>query len=447
MKQTFRIILTLLLTVVLLCPLFSLEIAAEESVYTIGSGKTTVNYIDAERIPFGTTKLIVAEGVTTIAESAFAFRSSIKEIVFPASLQVIQADAFASCSSLERVSFQNGLAEIGDGAFSYCLALKSVTLPQSLQKIGARAFITCPLTEITIPENVTSIGAEAFGSVKAKTVNYNAVNCKVDTSTPVFSSTDVTAVHIGPRVQQIPEKCFTQCQKIPSVTIPGNVKTIGKHAFSSCLELDTVVIEEGVETIEDSAFSLTGVRELTLPASLKTVAANAFWMHDLENVNYPDPLYLIEHAPEELPMFFKINGQLWSSYLSQSAPDQTPPAETEPPANTEEPSLPQDPNVVFPEEPGHTPDGEMPNWGTWILTVIIVLAVVLLYGLAIQIICLIGSIKLANAYAAHHEKNVGVWLALAVLAAFFGLGMLYLTVVAILDYRETKKKRSTAPAC
>ena len=176
MKQPLRVILTLVLVIVLLCPLLPFEVAAEESVYTVGSGKTTVNYSDADRIPFGTTKLIIAEGVTTIADSAFAFRTGIKEVVLPSSLRVIQADAFTSCSSLERVSFQNGLVELGDGAFSYCLALKSVTLPQSLQKIGARSFVTCPLTEITIPENVTSIGAEAFGSVKAKTVNYLGVN-------------------------------------------------------------------------------------------------------------------------------------------------------------------------------------------------------------------------------------------------------------------------------
>lgn len=56
---------------------------------------------------------------------------------------------------------------------------------------------------------------------------------------------------------------------LENVVIPGSVKTIGKQAFSCCSQLKSVVIEEGVEKIETGAFEgLNNLQTVDLPKSL-----------------------------------------------------------------------------------------------------------------------------------------------------------------------------------
>ncbi|SFH98928.1 Leucine rich repeat-containing protein [Pseudobutyrivibrio sp. OR37] len=61
--------------------------------------------------------------------------------------------------------------------------------------------------------------------------------------------------------------------------IPASVVTIGKYAFAGCHIDSTVAIDEAskLKSIPDSCFKLAGLNSIEFPASLTSIAANAFY--------------------------------------------------------------------------------------------------------------------------------------------------------------------------
>lgn len=86
-------------------------------------------------------KVVIPDGVTTIAGSTFTNLDSMTELVIPGSV-----------------------TSIGDHAFMYCDGLTQLTIPRGVTAIYALAFENCDgLTEVTIPATVTTFGPLAFG--------------------------------------------------------------------------------------------------------------------------------------------------------------------------------------------------------------------------------------------------------------------------------------------
>lgn len=79
--------------------------------------------------------------VTTIANNAFYYCTSLKGIYIPLSVEFIGHDAFNSCSSLERVEFESMSANtvIEKSAFLKCASLKRVDVPR-YASVGLYAF-------------------------------------------------------------------------------------------------------------------------------------------------------------------------------------------------------------------------------------------------------------------------------------------------------------------
>ena len=81
----------------------------------------------------------ISNGVTSIGDSAFTYRTSLTGITIP-----------------------NSVTRIGDHTFSGCTGLTSITIPNSVTRIGRNAFRDTGLTSITIPNGVTKIDESAF---------------------------------------------------------------------------------------------------------------------------------------------------------------------------------------------------------------------------------------------------------------------------------------------
>lgn len=65
-------------------------------------------------------------------------------------------------------------------------------------------------------------------------------------------------------------QAFSGSQKLASVAFPASLKEIGGHAFEDCVALTEVDLSKtALQEISSDAFRETGLKKVTLPASLK----------------------------------------------------------------------------------------------------------------------------------------------------------------------------------
>lgn len=85
-------------------------------------------------------KIVINDGVETIAQGAFCGRDRMEKVILPNSLRTICKDAFRGCHDIDNVEIPEGVLSIGVESFSFCWNLKTMTLPSSLREIGYSAF-------------------------------------------------------------------------------------------------------------------------------------------------------------------------------------------------------------------------------------------------------------------------------------------------------------------
>ncbi|WP_418173194.1 leucine-rich repeat protein [Alistipes putredinis] len=265
--------------------------------------------------------LILPKTLTTIGKEMF-YRSKLKSVVIPASVETIEAAAFMGCSSLATVTFEKGsqLKTIGGGyssyypnyygAFADCTALTSIEIPASVETIEAAAFMRCSklatvtfekgsqlktiggdyssyyygvfsdctaLKSIEIPASVETIEAAAFkGCSSLATVTFEKGSQLKTIGGGYYSSS--YSYYYG---------AFLDCTALTSIEIPASVETIEATAFKGCSSLATVTFEKGsqLKTIGGGYYyhyyygvfsECTALKSIEIPASVETIEATAF---------------------------------------------------------------------------------------------------------------------------------------------------------------------------
>ena len=182
------------------------------------------------------------------------------------------------------VTYQNdtySVIEIGNYTFMDQTLLTSVEIPSSVTTIDYDAFKNCTgLTgTLTIGENIVSIGSGAFNNTNYSTLNYNAINCTGQSNfancAPNPDDTNekngwlgdcpnLTTLHIGENVVNLPGFLFAYCKFTGTPTIPNTVTSIGWKTFYHCQDFSgRLTIPESVTTIGTDAFAYcTGFTEL-----------------------------------------------------------------------------------------------------------------------------------------------------------------------------------------
>ena len=240
-------------------------------------GMLTLGAFAAEEKTSGDFTYVVENEAAVIT----AYSGEATDVTIPATLggypvKEIGQYVFYYCTQIKSLTLPEGIEKIGDYAFGGLGGLKKLKIPDSVKIIGESAFSDTAITELVIPESVETIGASAFaGCLKLKTATVSAKIKKIADYT--FSRcVKLEIVNIPESVTEIGEGAFENCFELGAVSLPTGLKTIGAGAFKSCESIKSVALPESVEKIGTLAFEWTGIENITVPASVKTLSFGAF---------------------------------------------------------------------------------------------------------------------------------------------------------------------------
>lgn len=169
--------------------------------------------------------------------------------------------------SIRSVVLDNKITHIGDYAFDGCTSIKSVrytgytgnagvALPESVTTIGVHAFSDTGVTgTLKLPEHLTEIDSLAF---------YHCRKLNGELKLP-------------DTVKEIGGFAFNRCGFTGKLKLPASLENIGYDAFESCSGLTgKLTFPSKMNEIDFSIFHETGITEVVIPSSIKTVRDFAF---------------------------------------------------------------------------------------------------------------------------------------------------------------------------
>lgn len=186
------------------------------------------------------------------------------------SLETVEYYAFAGCESLSHVNLPN-VTSLSTGAFAWCTSLQDIILSSGITKLPNQVFYRCSvLGSISFP-NVTSIGASAFAGCYISSINFP--NVLTIGSYAFHSCTGLNSINL-PNVSTIGSGAFYQCINLVSVNIP-NALTLESYAFMNCSKLTSISLPQ-VTSIQDQVFMSCAKLSFISSPNVTTIGSYAF---------------------------------------------------------------------------------------------------------------------------------------------------------------------------
>ncbi|RRR28325.1 hypothetical protein EHS14_05980 [Schaalia georgiae] len=243
-------------------------------------------------------EVTIGDAVTQIGASAFSENTSLGE------LRIRQADGST------KAGLPSALTAIGASAFSGT-RFASLDLPASVSTIGDSAFMKAPLTHLGLNKGLVSVGEQAFSGTLLTEVELP------DSVTTVGKGAfkampELTKAHLGPNVaaDQLVSG-FTLSPKLSSITVDSanasyesvdGVLYTKDHTHLVAYPMaknsgGSYTVVDGTARIDDEAFQQAPLRQISFPASLRSIGASAFANAQLTDVVLPDQFETLEaHA-------------------------------------------------------------------------------------------------------------------------------------------------------
>lgn len=197
---------------------------------------------------------------TGYSVSPFQNQTGLTSVRIGEGVRILGSYLFDGCSSLTEINTPNSLEEIGDGIFEGCTSLPIINNIRYADKC-AICVIDKEAETFVLSSDTRLISSDCFSNcnkMKSITIPSNLVFW----GNRVFSGcSSLSEINIPEKVNKISEGMFFECENLVGIIIPSNVESIGEYAFDGCKSLKELVIPENVSGIYDNAFN--GCKSLT----------------------------------------------------------------------------------------------------------------------------------------------------------------------------------------
>ena len=204
---------------------------------------------------------------------------------------IVSESNFVS-EQIEQVKEENSSVEVGEYGIpdASCFTVVDVDngvmtvieIPDSIAgspvvAIESGAFTNSEVTGVKIPDSVTLIKEKAF-----------------------YFCMTLVEVEFGNGVQEVGYEAFEGCFALTKVSLNQGLKSIGEMAFGNTPSLVDVSLPDSLEFMGEGAFVLSGIREITVPGSVKTIEQQVFsTCSNLERIVLEDGVESIKHQAFE----------------------------------------------------------------------------------------------------------------------------------------------------
>ena len=237
--------------------------------------------------------------VVAVDQGAFS-RLPLVEVELPPAVLTIGTGAFAGCQDLLRVSLPAKLQAIGDSAFAACPSLTSIVLPKEVEHIGRYAFAGCTnLQKIRVEKGNIHFavkGGAIYDASWHMLLAWPAAKGNVEVVSDVekigvgafAGCSALQSIVLSQKVNEIGEGAFRN-SGLRNISLPRGLKTVAPYTFANT-RLSSIVLPLGTQEIEQSAFEGSTIGSISLPNSLLRIGERAFKGTFLKSVGFPDNL-------------------------------------------------------------------------------------------------------------------------------------------------------------
>ena len=171
--------------------------------------------------------------------------------------------------------------------FAGCKNLSEIVIPEdaALESFygggySKGMFNGTALSSVTIPANLTEVPDKMFTNCNTLRSVTFAPDCKLKRIGDfAFSGTSLESIEIPATVTEIGEGAFNQCA-LEEISLPDAMSEIPQYTFAYCTTLKKVSFGSGLTSIGDDAFTHTALEELVIPDSITHIGWGAF--NDIE---------------------------------------------------------------------------------------------------------------------------------------------------------------------
>ena len=223
--------------------LTTISVEEGNTVYESPAGGNCVVEKATKTLIAGCQTTVIPEDIKTIGNSAFYYQRKLREITIPASVDSIKSSAFSS------------------------IGLTNIILPEKVRYLGSGSLGYNRITSITIPKSVGKIdGNPLMGDSLLTTIT-------VENGNNAYESPDGSNAIVEKATKMLMAGCQT-------TVIPNTVKRIGDYAFCGQKKITFMPIPNSVDSIGSYVFYATPLVKVVIPATLKTIADDAFYNYE-----------------------------------------------------------------------------------------------------------------------------------------------------------------------
>ncbi len=166
------------------------------------------------------------------------------------------------------------VAGIGTSAFKNSPDLTALYLSSSIEYIKNLAVSDCPaLNTVYLPSSIKKVALDAFHNTQR--IDRIHTGCSFELK-KYFYLTVAPKIDIIEGTTMIDSLTFAG-SKLKQITIPASVKTIGRKAFYNCRQLTKIELPANLTNIQHEAFDgCSSLSVIVLPESVKSIGNKAF---------------------------------------------------------------------------------------------------------------------------------------------------------------------------